>query len=95
MSKFCKSCQVWEKHKGTLKDDQWKGEHNCLVNHDVYAGFMESAGAIQIFSSSVAQYNLRYSKYLGDGDTESFRKVVDAKPYGDCYGLNEFFAYLI
>lgn len=83
LSKFCKSCQVWEKHKGTLKYDQWRADHSCLVNHNGSAGSMESAGAIQIFSSSIDQYNLRYSQYLGDGDTGSFNKVVDAKPYGD------------
>ena len=26
---------------------------------------------------------MRYSHYFGDGDTESFKKVVDSKPYGD------------
>ena len=44
---------------------------------------MEAAGAIEIFSSSVQKYKLRYAKYLGDGDTSSFTKVVESKPYGD------------
>ena len=26
---------------------------------------------------------MRYSHYIGDGDTESYRKVVESKPYGD------------
>ena len=44
---------------------------------------MESARAVSIFSSSIEKYNMRYSHYIGDGDTESFKKVVDSKPYGD------------
>ena len=44
---------------------------------------MESAGAVLIFSSSIEKYNMRYSHYIGDGGTESFKKVVDSKPYGD------------
>jgi len=44
---------------------------------------MESAGALSFFSESVDKYNVRYSHYIGDGDTESCRKVVESKPYGD------------
>ena len=44
---------------------------------------MESAGAVPIFSSSIEKYNMWYSHYIGDGDTECFKKVVDSKPYGD------------
>ena len=44
---------------------------------------MEPASTIEIFSSSITKYNLRYSKYLGDGDTASFTKVVESQPYGD------------
>ena len=29
------------------------------------------------------KYNLRYTKYLGDGDSSLFSKVVKSKPYGD------------
>ena len=44
---------------------------------------MEAKGAQYIFNTSVEKYHLGYSQYLGDGDTESFKKVADAKPYGD------------
>ena len=44
---------------------------------------MEATGTMEIFSSSSRKYNLRYSKYLGDGDTASFTKVVESQPYGD------------
>ena len=44
---------------------------------------MESAGALSFFTESLAKYNVRYSHYIGDGDTESYKNVVKAKPYGD------------
>ena len=44
---------------------------------------MESKGAINIFSKSIEKYNLRYVHYIGDGETASYKKIVDAKLYGD------------
>ena len=35
------------------------------------------------FQLSVDKYNIRYAQYIGDGDTESFRKVLESKPYED------------
>ena len=36
-----------------------------------------------MFPNSVKKYNLRYVHYIGDGDTESFKKVVNAKLSGN------------
>ena len=83
MSKFCKGCTIWDKKKGTLEYDKWKEKHQCAINHKQSSGAMEAAGAITIFQSSIKKHKLRYSHYIGDGDTESFRKVADSKPYGD------------
>ena len=44
---------------------------------------MDSAGAMSIFSSLIEKYNMRYSHYIGEGDNESFKKVVDSQPFGD------------
>ena len=83
MSKFCRSCAIWVKRQGTKQYENWKANHQCDLNHVHSSGAMESAGALSIFNSSLEKYNLRYSHYIGDGDTEAFKKVCDAKPYGD------------
>ena len=44
---------------------------------------MESAGLQSFFQLSVDKYNIRYAHYIGDGDTESFKKVLESKPRGD------------
>ena len=82
-SKFCKGCLIWEQKKGTKEYNSWKETHVCKINHYQSSGAMESAGAVSIFSSSIEKYNMRYSHYIIDGDTESFKKVVDSKTYGD------------
>ena len=82
-SKFCHSCSKWESQKGTPEYEHWKMSHTCSKNHIGSAGSMESKGAINIFTNSLQKYNLRYAHYIGDGDTESYKKVTDTKPYGD------------
>ena len=42
---------------------------------------MEAPGAVAMFSSSVEKHKLIYSKYIGDGDTSSFKEVVNGKQY--------------
>ena len=79
----CHSCFKWESQKGTQEYEKWKVTHTCSKNHSGSAGSMESKGPINIFSKSVEKYNLRYVYYISDGDTESYKKVVGAKLYGD------------
>ena len=82
LTKHCKECQIWDRWQGTAKYDSRKASHSCKINHKGSAGAMEAAGAISIFQQSVDKHRLRYTKYLGDGDTESFSKVVGSNPYG-------------
>ena len=52
-------------------------------NHDGSSGAMEPEGAIKIFARSESERGLRYLEYLGYGDSSSFLKVKESKPYGD------------
>ena len=45
---------------------------------------MEGVGAVETFSRSVEKNEIIYSEYLGDGDSSSFRDVVESKPY-ECF----------
>jgi hypothetical protein len=65
--------------------DKSNHDENCSANYQGSSGGMEGAGANAIFCRSQEKYNVRYVKYLGDGDTNSFAGVVESKPYGsDC-----------
>ena len=67
-TKFCSFCARQRKSNS-------KKEHKYKVNHN------RSAGAVPFFQESIKKYNLRYAHYIGDGDTESFKKVLESKPY--------------
>ena len=81
MTKFCRGCAMWQKKKGTPAYNRWKAEHVCVINHTKSSGAMEGAGAVRMFERSIEKHNLIYNEYLGDGDTSSFKEVVDAEPY--------------
>ena len=80
-SKFCMGCRMWEGKENSPRYAAWKAKHNCSINHTKSSGSMEAAGAIKIFSRSVEKNNLIYSHYLGDGDTNSFKDVLQSEPY--------------
>ena len=37
---------------------------------------------LEIYRRSVAKHNLRYSPFVGDGDSKSYAKITQEKPYG-------------
>jgi RNase P subunit RPR2 len=71
LSKYC-HCQNKDKH-----------DNHCSRNYNGSSGGMEVSGVQEIFSNSLKKYNVRYTNYLGDGDSKSYNSVVAAKPYGD------------
>lgn len=73
LTRFCHVC------KG-----ENKGPHECKINYVGSSGGMESSGAINIFRRSVETRGVKYTKYLGDGDSKAFSSVIEDKPYEDC-----------
>ena len=54
--------------------------HTCEKNHTGSAGAMESAGVKIIFCHSEEKHCLKYSGYLGDGDSKSYKSLVSCDP---------------
>ncbi|GFX66269.1 uncharacterized protein TNCV_342431 [Trichonephila clavipes] len=46
---------------------------------------MEVDGMLRIFNRSEKLHNMKYSNYIGDGDTKTFNALSENKPYGDDY----------
>ena len=42
---------------------------------------MEASGVVTCFNRSVKRYGLRYTEYLGDGDSKGYKAVCEADPY--------------
>jgi hypothetical protein len=75
---FCalsKYCRCKKKLEGTHDD-------SCTANYVGTSGGMERHGALQMFQRSQDKYDVRYKQYLGDGDSNAFKSVVEAQPYG-------------
>ncbi|XP_066596972.1 uncharacterized protein [Prorops nasuta] len=76
-SKYCKSCEHWQKKEETEEYKEWIGNHvsECLVNHEGSAGKMEVDGVIEMFQRSVNLHNVKYANYIGDGDSKTFKAI--------------------
>lgn len=84
-SKYCKSCEFWKKKIDTEEYAEWKEQHDeeCQVNHEGSAGKMEVDAMLEMFRRSTSLYNIKYQYYIGDGDSKTFKGILDAKPYDD------------
>lgn len=78
-------CQVCTYYKKTDLNDSNYAEHqeNCSINHHGSSGKMEVDAMLEMFQRSWEHYGVRYTNYIGDGDTKTFKSITDAKPYGD------------
>ena len=80
MTKTCKSCQFWDKKKGTEEYDNFITTHKCPISHAGSAGAMEAEWVVRCFEKSVESRKLRYVTYIGGGDSKAY-SVVKANPY--------------
>ncbi|GFY14896.1 uncharacterized protein TNCV_234461 [Trichonephila clavipes] len=62
---------------GNLHSDE------CSANYFGNSGGMEVEGALRIFNRTEVLHNLRYTQYLGDGDSKACIAVLESKPYKD------------
>ena len=83
LTKSCSSCSSWELRKGTEPELYKKilESHKCLINHICSAGSMEAAGLVDCFMSSAETRKLRYTHYIGDGDSKAYLDIVKNDPY--------------
>ena len=68
-----------------------KHEKECAINHIQSLGEMEKAAAVTMFLRSIEKHKLRYTVYVGDGDSSSFGEVKESlqKKYGDNYPVTK------
>ena len=91
-SKVCFQCKAkGGKDKSSKEYITWfdKHKHECSVNHSKSSGSMETEAAITIFMRSIEKHNLKYTTYVGDGDSSSFGEVAEAlfNKYGSEYHI--------
>ena len=52
------------------------------MNFENSANAMEAGIAVKVWNRSEEKHGLRYTKFVGDGDSKSFDNVCKSKPYG-------------
>jgi len=70
-----------------MEYEVWMESHadKCSANHIGSAGKMEVDAAVEMFSRSEELHNIRYSSYISDGDSKTFKGIVESQPYSeDC-----------
>ncbi|GFV25429.1 uncharacterized protein TNCV_1146991 [Trichonephila clavipes] len=88
LSSFCKGCDSYKGVKFGIKYNKNGKERirfHVKKNYSGSAGKMEVDGMLRIFNRSEKLHNLKYSNYIGDGDTKTFNALSENKPYGDDY----------
>ena len=76
-------CDAYAKKMTDAEFQQWRlHDHKCEKNHNGSAGAMEPVGTQVIFrrSQALQVYDIRYTGFLGDGDSKAYASVRDANP---------------
>lgn len=86
-SKFCQECSVWKsrRHAGIISLAQYEAfvdRHQCMVNTQQSSPGMEAEAAMVLWGRSEDKVQLRYTTYIGDGDSKGYSAVSQAQPYG-------------
>jgi hypothetical protein len=76
------SCFVWHTHPTSQRE--------CKKNHEGARSGKEGAGLHKICNHSLHTGGVCYTKYLGDGDSKSYQRVVGGKPYDPNIGVTKF-----
>ncbi len=85
LTRSCPECSKWEGQKDSDEYLEFYADHfpDCPVNHTGSSASMEADGVVQLFKRSEDKSGLRYTTYIGDGDSKGHKKVTEAKPYGE------------
>ncbi|XP_015177660.1 PREDICTED: uncharacterized protein LOC107067025 [Polistes dominula] len=84
-SSFCAGCAHWKNKTDTEEYREWFEEHEpcCQENHKSSSGAMEVEAVKEMFSRSEELFGVKYGHYIGNGDSKTFKGILDLNPYGD------------
>ncbi|KAH9631922.1 hypothetical protein HF086_000259 [Spodoptera exigua] len=76
-NKYCCICARSEKRNTTPR------AHQCFKNYSGTSTAMESAILVEGFKQSVEMHNLIYARFIADGDSSTYAKILESRPYPD------------
>jgi len=90
-SSFCIACIAWKNKTDSEEYLEWYETHKdeCSSNHTDSAGKMEVDAVKEMFSASEEKFGVRYLTYIGDGDSKTFKALLDLNPYTNEYPIRK------
>lgn len=92
-SLYCHLCKHNKASKSKKDFESWYENHkqHCHINHEGSSGSIERDAAIEMFLRSIDKRSLRYTQYIGDGDSSSFACVKERclQKYGESYDVKK------
>ncbi|XP_052758504.1 uncharacterized protein LOC128202373 [Galleria mellonella] len=84
-SSYCQGCIYWKNKTHTEEFRKWIEYHEdeCQKNHEGSSGKMEVDAMKEMFSTSEEKFGVKYGNYIGDGDSKTFKAILDLEPYGN------------
>ncbi len=94
LSTHCPECRKHQNDdKASEKFLSWQENHSrsCQINFHGSSGAMEGEGALEIFKRSIEKRGLKYTTFVGDGDSDTFKTVSEeiSKIYGERYKVTK------
>ena len=80
-SLVCHECSAhsrWDKKSEKYKNWCDKHKATCYINHSGSSDSMETQGAVEMFLRSIDKNGLRYTTFVGDGDSNCYASVCEA-----------------
>ena len=83
---MCRKCLAWSDERKKAEPEQYADfcegyEAVCTANFMGTSQAMEGVIAIKLWKRSVAQNKLVYTTYIGDGDSSSYKRLIESDPY--------------
>jgi len=84
-SSYCQACTAWKNKQDDPNYEEWFAQHQeeCANNHTGSAGKMEVDAIKEMFLRSEEKFGVKYGNYIGDGDSKTYKAILDVNPYGD------------
>ena len=87
LSKYCHACAIHEAELGaeSAEFEDWYRSHReqCAKNYEGSSNAMEVEAACRLWSRSVEKHGLRYTGFLGDGESKAYDSVVSMDVYAE------------
>ncbi|XP_053995806.1 uncharacterized protein LOC128885665 [Hylaeus anthracinus] len=90
-SGYCQACTFWSNKRDTDEYIEWYEQHEeeCFANHYGSSGKMEVDSIQEMFLRSEEKFGVKYRNYIGDGDSKTYKGILDCNPYGDDYPVTK------